>query len=57
MFAIADCIMQLFLTGFAKNHVAVFTLNFSDLSASIALLLFFVYMIKNDPVQYLIFCT
>ena len=49
--------MQLFLTGFAKNHVAVFTLNFSDLSASIALLLFFVYMIKNDPVQYLIFCT
>lgn len=55
MFTVSDGIVKLFFTCFTKDHIAVFTLDFSDLSASITLFLFFVNVIKDDFMKDLIF--
>jgi hypothetical protein len=54
---ITDGIVELFLAGFTKDHFTIFTLDFSNLCASITLFLFFGDMIENDFMKDLIFGT
>lgn len=54
MFAVANCIVQIFLTLRAKYHITVFALDFGRLSASITLLLLFALIVGDDLMKELI---